>query len=183
MSLMSRIPSGIAQGEQLLALGRIWPAVLAAATLGALAAVPFVGSSYHLALAISVLSYLVLATAWAMFSGPTRYISLATAAFFGIGAYTVAVLGELLPWPVVLAAAAVVGTAVALLCGLSTLRLSGIYFVIFSFGLTELFASWSRGTKSTSTARSADTSFSTSPSTASSSSSLPSQCSSSWSGG
>ena len=138
MSLMSRIPSGIARGEQSLALGRIWPAVLAAATLGALAAVPFVGSSYHLALAISVLSYLVLATGWAMFSGPTRYISLATAAFFGIGAYTVAVLGELLPWPVVLAAAAVVGTAVSLLVGLSTLRLSGIYFVIFSFGLTEL---------------------------------------------
>ena len=80
----------------------------------------------------------MLATAWALFSGPTHYISLATAAFFGIGAYTTAVLTELLPWPLVPVAAAAVGVMVALVVGLSTLRLSGIYFVIFSFGLAEL---------------------------------------------
>ncbi len=80
----------------------------------------------------------MLATAWALFSGPTRYISLATVAFFGIGAYTVGVLGEMLPWPLVLAIAALIGVAVALVVGLSTLRLSGIYFVIFTFGLAEL---------------------------------------------
>ena len=51
---------------------------------------------YHLALGISLLQFTVLATAWGLFSGPTRYVSLATAAFFGIGAYTVAVLGEVL---------------------------------------------------------------------------------------
>ena len=45
--------------------------------------------------------------------GPTRYISLATAAFFGIGAYTVAVLGEMLPWPLVLLIAAALGVVVA----------------------------------------------------------------------
>ena len=81
----------------------------------------------------------MLATAWALFSGPTRYISLATVAFFGIGAYTVAVLGEMLPWPLVLAdrsgARRHRGRAVV---GLSTLRLRGVYFVIFTFGLTEL---------------------------------------------
>jgi len=104
----------------------------------ALIAFPLAASGYHLALGISVLSYAVLATAWALFSGPTRYISLATAAFFGIGAYTVAVLGERLPWPAVLAVAAVIGFVVALVVGLSTLRLAGIYFVIFSFGLAEL---------------------------------------------
>ena len=104
----------------------------------ALASLPLVASGYHLALGISVLSYTVLATAWALFSGPTRYISLATAAFFGIGAYTVAVLGETLPWPLVLAAAAAIGVALALVVGLSTLRLAGIYFVIFTFGLAEL---------------------------------------------
>jgi branched-chain amino acid transport system permease protein len=95
-------------------------------------------SSYHLALGISLLSYTVLATAWALFSGPTRYISLATVAFFGLGAYTVGVLGEALPWPLVLAVAAAAGVAVALVVGLSTLRLSGMYFVIFTFGLAEL---------------------------------------------
>ena len=60
---------------------------------------PLFASGYHLALGISLLNFAVLATAWALFSGPTRYISLATVAFFGIGAYTVAVLGETLPWP------------------------------------------------------------------------------------
>ena len=66
-----------------------------------------VGDGYQLALGISILNYTVLATAWALFSGPTHYISLATVAFFGIGAYTVAVLGETLPWPLVLLIAAV----------------------------------------------------------------------------
>ena len=113
-------------------------AALAAVIIAALAAFPLVASGYHLALGISLLYFTVLATAWALFSGPTHYISLATAAFFGIGAYTTAVLTDFLPWPLVLIAAAVVGIVVALIVGLSTLRLSGIYFVIFSFGLAEL---------------------------------------------
>jgi branched-chain amino acid transport system permease protein len=108
------------------------------AAIAALATVPLFASGYHLALGISLLYFTVLATAWALFSGPTHYISLATAAFFGIGAYTTAVLTDFLPWPLVLIAAAVVGLIVALIVGLSTLRLSGIYFVIFSFGLAEL---------------------------------------------
>jgi branched-chain amino acid transport system permease protein len=111
---------------------------LGAAIVAALACVPFVASGYHLALGISLLYFTVLATAWALFSGPTHYISLATVAFFGIGAYTVAVTGEVLPWPAVLIVAGLVGAAVALVVGLSTLRLSGIYFVIFTFGLSEL---------------------------------------------
>ena len=47
-------------------------------------------------------------------------------------------VGEILPWPLVLVIAAVIGVVLALIVGLSTLRLSGIYFVIFSFGLSEL---------------------------------------------
>jgi branched-chain amino acid transport system permease protein len=113
-------------------------AAAAIVIIAALAVVPLVASGYHLALGISLLYFSVLATAWALFSGPTHYISLASAAFFGIGAYTTAVLTELLPWPLVLVASAIVGVLVALVVGLSTLRLSGIYFVIFSFGLAEL---------------------------------------------
>ena len=115
-----------------------------AALVAALAAVPLVASGYQLALGISMLNYAVLATAWALFSGPTRYISLATSAFFGIGAYTVAVLADAvtlplaLAWPLMLVVAAVIGVAVALVVGISTLRLSGAYFVIFTFGLSEL---------------------------------------------
>jgi len=111
---------------------------LAGAIIALLVLVPKFASGYQLALGISLLYFTVLATAWALFSGPTHYISLATVAFFGIGAYTVAVLGEIWPWPAVLAAAGAIGIAVALVVGLSTLRLSGIYFVIFTFGLSEL---------------------------------------------
>ncbi|MDD1528989.1 ABC transporter ATP-binding protein [Bradyrhizobium sp. WBOS7] len=99
---------------------------------------PLYANGYYLALGISVLYFTILATAWAMFSGPTRYISLATVAFFGLGAYTAAVLGETMSWPIVLLAAAGMGALTAAITGLSTLRLSGIYFVIFSFGLAEL---------------------------------------------
>jgi branched-chain amino acid transport system permease protein len=114
------------------------PIAIGAAIAALLALVPLWADGYGMSLAISMLSYAVLATAWALFSGPTRYISLATVAFFGIGAYTVGVLGELLPWALVLAAAALAGVVLALVVGLSTMRLAGAYFVIFTFGLTEL---------------------------------------------
>lgn len=93
---------------------------------------------YSLGLYLNMLMYSVLATAWALFSGPTRYVSLASVAFFGMGAYAAAVLGEVVSWPVVLLAATGIGIVMSLLVGLATLRLSGVYFVIFSFGLAEL---------------------------------------------
>lgn len=98
----------------------------------------FIESDYFISYTINVLQYGVLATAWTLFSGPTRYISLATTAFFGIGAYTVAVLSEVLPWFAILGVAGVIGIVLALIVGLSTLRLSGVHFVIFTFGLAEL---------------------------------------------
>lgn len=105
---------------------------------GSLATLPLYASSYQLTFAIGLLNFGVLATAWGLFSGPTRYISLASVVFFGIGAYTVAIVGEVMPWPAVLLLAALVAGAVALVVGLATLRLAGIYFVIFTFGLSEM---------------------------------------------
>ncbi|UYQ72563.1 branched-chain amino acid ABC transporter permease [Pelagibacterium flavum] len=112
--------------------------ILISLALTALAFIPTQIGAYGVGLLLGMTGYVVLASAWALFSGPTRYISLATVAFFGIGAYTVAVLSETLPYPLVLAVAGLIGLAVALVVGLATLRLAGIYFVIFSFGLAEL---------------------------------------------
>lgn len=112
--------------------------IAACASVIVLALFPFYADAYFLALAISLLQFTVLATAWGLFSGPTRYVSLATTAFFGVGAYTVAVLGELLAWPLVLIIAAAIGALMAVIVGISTLRLSGLHFVIFTFGLAEL---------------------------------------------
>lgn len=112
--------------------------LVAGLVLAALAALPLFAGPYAVTLMIGMTGYVVLATAWGLFSGPTRYVSLATVAFFGIGAYTVGVLSETLPYPLVLLVAALIGLAVALVVGLSTLRLAGVYFVIFTFGLAEL---------------------------------------------
>lgn len=112
--------------------------LLVIAVAACLAPLPLVIDAYWQSLAINILMYAALATAWALFSGPTRYVSLATVAFFGLGAYTMAFLGEAMPWQAVLAVAAVIGALVASIVGLSTLRLSGVYFVIFTFGLAEL---------------------------------------------
>ena len=112
--------------------------VVLVAAVVLLALAPRFANNYVVALLINLLLYAVLATAWGLFSGATRYVSLATVTFFGIGCYTVAVLAEHLPWPLVLLVAALIGGGVALLVGLATLRLSGIVFVIFTFGLSEL---------------------------------------------
>lgn len=111
---------------------------VAIAVLIGIGAVPLLGNDYLTSLAINLLLFGCLATAWGLFCGTTGYVSLATVAFFGTGAYTVAVLAERLPWALVLLTAAAVGIVLALLVGLVTLRLAGTYFVVFTFGLTEL---------------------------------------------
>ena len=95
---------------------------LAAVAVAVLACVPLMLGDYGLSLAINIVSYTVLATAWSLFSGPTRYVSLATVAFFGIGAYTTAVFVESLAWPLVLLIATGVSVVVAAIVGLSTLQ-------------------------------------------------------------
>ncbi|CAN7226356.1 branched-chain amino acid ABC transporter permease [Rhizobium sp. LjRoot254] len=106
--------------------------------LAALAFVPMLVDDYGMGLAIGVMSYVALCSSWALFSGPTRYVSLATVAFFGTGAYTVAVLADFLPFFAILIIAALVGLVASIVVGFATLRLAGIYFVIFTFGLAEM---------------------------------------------
>jgi branched-chain amino acid transport system permease protein len=99
---------------------------------------PVVSSGYWLTLGISIAMFTVLATSWALFSGPTNYISLATAAFFGIGMYIVAAGLDHLPFWALIIVAAIAGAVFAAVVGLATLRISGVYFVIFTLGLAEL---------------------------------------------
>jgi branched-chain amino acid transport system permease protein len=112
---------------------------LAWATLGAaLVLAPQVLAPYYRSLALAILADVALAVAWAIFSGPTRYLSLATGAFFGAGAYTTAVMLGRLAWPLPVLAAAVVAAVMALVVGTLALRLRGPYFAVFTFGLAEL---------------------------------------------
>ena len=66
------------------------------------AAVPWVATEFVASVALGCLMYIALATSWSLFCGATRYLSLATSAFFGLGAYASATLLEVLPWPLVI---------------------------------------------------------------------------------
>src|SRR5262245_3935340 len=73
-----------------------------------------------------------------MFSGATNYLSLATAAFFGIGAYVTAWGLGTLPYEVVVPIGGVDAEAFALAVGAAILHLRGAYFAVLTFGLGEL---------------------------------------------
>jgi branched-chain amino acid transport system permease protein len=76
-----------------------------------------------------------------MFSGPTGYISLAPAAFFGVGIYTSAILGKDFSVPVVVIFGGLLSMVLAVIVGAITLRLKGIYFIVFTFGLVLFISS------------------------------------------
>lgn len=114
--------------------------VIAAILVFLAAFVPLVSDGYILSTALTLMMYVTLATSWVMFAGPTYYISLATGAFFGVGGYLVAVgMSDYnLNFWLMAAIAPVVGAVLAALIGFATLRLSGVYFVIFTLGLAEM---------------------------------------------
>jgi branched-chain amino acid transport system permease protein len=103
-----------------------------------LIALPSLGSIYTTIFLSTIFMYVVLTSSWVMFSGPTGQISLATAVFFGIGIYIAATLGKLMPLPVMVLIGGLASAIMALLVGGLTLRLKGVYFTIFTFGLLEL---------------------------------------------
>jgi branched-chain amino acid transport system permease protein len=110
----------------------------AVALLLVAALLPLVNTTYWLSIGVSIAMFTVLATSWTLFSGPTNYIALSTAAFFGIGMYIVGGGLPYLPFPALIALAAVAGALFSAVVGLATLRISGVYFVIFTLGLAEL---------------------------------------------
>jgi branched-chain amino acid transport system permease protein len=99
---------------------------------------PLFDEGYYLSLALNMVMYAALCTAWTLFSGPTHYVSLATAAFFGLGTYAVGLGLDHMPFPVLVLIGGAVAAITAGLVGAATLRISGVYFVIFTFGLAEL---------------------------------------------
>jgi branched-chain amino acid transport system permease protein len=103
-----------------------------------LATSPFYSPRYTVVLLTTIFMYIIITVSWAIFSGPTGYISLAPAAFFGVGIYASAILGKALPLPAVIGIGGLASFCLALLVGALTLRLRGIYFVMFTFGLVEL---------------------------------------------
>lgn len=109
------------------------PALIMALTL----APRFVPESIAITL-ITILMYSILTLSWTIFSGPTRYVSLATAGLFGLGVYATAILRDRLPIELIVLIGGAVSFVVALGIGLLTLRLKGVYFILFTFGVAAL---------------------------------------------
>jgi branched-chain amino acid transport system permease protein len=101
-------------------------------------ALPYWGSEFIVSLGLTCLMYVALSSSWALFCGFTRYLSLATSAFFGIGAYTCALTLDKLPWLQSVALGAAIAMVIALVMGAAVLHLRGTYFAVLTFGMTEL---------------------------------------------
>lgn len=100
---------------------------------------PRVFTPYHLTFLLQIYMMIGLAQAWNLISGLTGYVSFGHAVFFGIGAYSGALLLLIgLPWWLCTASAALFAALLALPLGMLTLRLRGPYFAIAMLGLNEV---------------------------------------------
>jgi len=109
--------------------------VLFAALAGA---VPWLGD-YSLEIAFRLLVLITLAEAWNLLAGYGGLVSLGTASFFGLGAYTLASLLREPGDSIVLAMLAGGGVAalMALLVSRAVFRLRGLYFTVGTLALAE----------------------------------------------
>ena len=113
--------------------------VLGVGLLAAALFLPFGTPAYILSFSLQLYMYVALAGSWNIISGFTGYASFGHVAFFGIGAYTAAILitrlGVAWPWAALAGglAALVLGLPVGAIC----LRLKGPYFAIAMLGFAE----------------------------------------------
>jgi branched-chain amino acid transport system permease protein len=119
---------------------------LVAAGLAAMAA--FVNYEYFFFAGYIVLMYVVLSTAWNILGGYAGYVNFGTPAFFGLGAYSAAVLykATAAPLAVQIVLAAAMAGLLGFGAGLLTLRLRGIFFAIATIAVTVImqtvFINW-----------------------------------------
>ena len=118
---------------------RAFPVALCA-LLVALAFYPISATGYGVRVMLQLFMWIALAQSWNLISGLTGYVSFGHVAFFGMGAYTTAILVAKAGWPWLLAAGAggVMAMVLAVVIGWPCLRLKGPYFAIAMLGLNEV---------------------------------------------
>lgn len=104
-----------------------------------LAAVPLlVSDTFLLRVLTEGIMWIGLALAFDVLAGYTGYLNFGHGAFFGIGAYTTAIMMVQAHWPFALAllAGTLITTLCALVAGIPILRLRGAYFAIATWALS-----------------------------------------------
>jgi branched-chain amino acid transport system permease protein len=125
---------------------QVWPFPVVAALLAAL---PFLlKSDYYISTLIFVGIHTILALGLNMLMGYAGQVSLGHAAFYGIGAYTAAIVSTMLHWSpwLGLAAATIVSGLIAYIVGKPTLKLRGHYLAMATLGfgmiIRIVFVEW-----------------------------------------
>lgn len=118
--------------------------LLAIAVLGALIALPWLAQvfdqSFYVSFASRVLIFAMIATSLNFVIGFGGMLSFGHAAFFGAGAYSVAVLAQngigsaLVAWPLAVGVAALL----ALVIGAISLRTRGVYFIMITLAFAQM---------------------------------------------
>ncbi len=97
-------------------------------------------ATYVMSLIIAALTIAGIAVAWALLGNLGGLVSFGHAAFFGVGAYTSALLSMKPGWPVMLSlVAGGVGAALASLLTMPALRLRGPYFALAILAYAHIF--------------------------------------------
>lgn len=101
---------------------------------------PFYMSSFIMRMIIMAGIYMILAMSLNLITGITGQLSLGHGAFYGIGAYTSAILSVRLGWGFIITAllGALLTALVGLLLGAAVLKLQGAYFAIVTLGFSEI---------------------------------------------
>lgn len=108
----------------------------------ALAALPLVGSPFQLELAAKIMILAIFAMSLDLLVGYTGLVSFGHAAFFGIGAYALALLApryEPASLWVTLPAALLAAGVAALAVGALVVRVKGIYFIMVTLAFAQMF--------------------------------------------
>ena len=125
---------------QLTGIGKL---LVGSITLSMLVAIPWLTSDYFVMMSIRIMFFSMLTMSLCYLAGELGYVSLMQAAFFGIAGYCVAILQTRyhLPFPIPALVGLTVAILAAMLFGFLAIRAKGVYFLMLTLVLGQLFYS------------------------------------------
>ncbi len=124
--------------SQLSGIGKLLVGTVA---LSILVAIPWLTSDYFVMMSIRIMFFSMLTMSVCYLAGELGWVSLMQASFFSISGYMVAILQTQyhLPFPFPPLIGVIVAVLVAMLCGILCVRAKGVYFLMLTLVLGQLF--------------------------------------------